>query len=604
MAEKKQAVSIEQLSHFKVKQDLENLEKFKLKTDSTDLKGAVRYDAAQALTEQEKAQARANIGAGTPGEGGNGEYDVIVVRGTYSVDGTKEYINITSEAAATINANLNSGKSMLLYLDNYTWYYHARNGEFSTLVRKGLENPFYSTFTYVDGQTEFLINYVKLAEFGSGTSGGSVEGAVRYDVEQVLTDEQKATARENIGTTDGTWESMPDKPFYGNEEIVCLFDKTETPNPTAFYLTEMQTNFYKVFTPTFSKEELKNVVITRNDDDWKFTFGENNIIVANSQGMLLNINSWYFVVAYEIGELTFDVTDKFGVTITLNIEETGIYINNFDNFNSLELFVKGNIKTIDKKYIPSEVGTWGNMSDKPFYEKGMKIEWDKTPTSVFETVDTDERLAYFYKVGETVETILNGTIRVVDEEGEIIDILLESDVVQDVEGGENGVYIINVKIPNSTFTTFFDADITFKETGLYFFYEKTNEGEEVYIKSFACSDYEVKQIDSKYIPDDIKIELPEGIVTTDENGLIPASVLPSYVDDVVEGSYVTVDGINDYFNDLEGNKITPEKGKIYVSLNADGSENKIYRWGGSTYVQLNPPEITFATNADIDALFE
>lgn len=49
-------------------EELEN--EIKSLLDNTDLEGAVRYDAKQELTEEQKAQARENIGAGIPGGGG------------------------------------------------------------------------------------------------------------------------------------------------------------------------------------------------------------------------------------------------------------------------------------------------------------------------------------------------------------------------------------------------------------------------------------------------------------------------------------------------------------------------------------------------------
>lgn len=60
------------------------------------------------------------------------------------------------------------------------------------------------------------------------------------------------------------------------------------------------------------------------------------------------------------------------------------------------------------------------------------------------------------------------------------------------------------------------------------------------------------------------------------NGVIPASQLPSFVDDVLEGTYV--DPVT--FNDLAGNPYTPEGGKIYVDVNL----NTNYRWSGMLYV--------------------
>lgn len=63
-----------------------------------------------------------------------------------------------------------------------------------------------------------------------------------------------------------------------------------------------------------------------------------------------------------------------------------------------------------------------------------------------------------------------------------------------------------------------------------------------------------------------------------ENGLVKSSVLPSYVDDVIEGTYVSTT----VFNDTDGNAITAESGKIYV----DTTTNITYRWSGSQYVAI------------------
>lgn len=59
-------------------------------------------------------------------------------------------------------------------------------------------------------------------------------------------------------------------------------------------------------------------------------------------------------------------------------------------------------------------------------------------------------------------------------------------------------------------------------------------------------------------------------------GKIPASQLPSFVDDVLDGFYVNTTT----FNDIFGVAYTPADGVIYVDI----STNKTYRWGGSSYV--------------------
>lgn len=54
------------------------------------------------------------------------------------------------------------------------------------------------------------------------------------------------------------------------------------------------------------------------------------------------------------------------------------------------------------------------------------------------------------------------------------------------------------------------------------------------------------------------------------NGLIPATILPSYVDDIVEFSAITA------------LPALGEAGKIYITLD----NNKTYRWSGSAYIEL------------------
>jgi hypothetical protein len=62
-----------------------------------------------------------------------------------------------------------------------------------------------------------------------------------------------------------------------------------------------------------------------------------------------------------------------------------------------------------------------------------------------------------------------------------------------------------------------------------------------------------------------------GIATLDGSGKVPATQLPSYVDDVIE------------FANLAGFPATGETGKIYIDL----ATNKTYRWSGSVYVGFN-----------------
>lgn len=73
-----------------------------------------------------------------------------------------------------------------------------------------------------------------------------------------------------------------------------------------------------------------------------------------------------------------------------------------------------------------------------------------------------------------------------------------------------------------------------------------------------------------------------GVATLDSNGTIPASQLPSYVDDVIEGYFYN----SKFHKDSAHTQvITGETGKIYVDLT--NGINKTYRWSGTAYVVIS-----------------
>jgi hypothetical protein len=69
-----------------------------------------------------------------------------------------------------------------------------------------------------------------------------------------------------------------------------------------------------------------------------------------------------------------------------------------------------------------------------------------------------------------------------------------------------------------------------------------------------------------------------GLAELDSSGKISSTQLPSYVDDVLEGKYIS----STVFNDINGNLYTPESGKIYIDINY----NKTYRWSGTIYSEI------------------
>ena len=71
---------------------------------------------------------------------------------------------------------------------------------------------------------------------------------------------------------------------------------------------------------------------------------------------------------------------------------------------------------------------------------------------------------------------------------------------------------------------------------------------------------------------------PEGVASLDESGHVPAAQLPSYVDDVIEGTYID----ETTFHDSKGSPVQTESGKIYL----DTETNIQYRWSGSQFAKI------------------
>lgn len=80
-----------------------------------------------------------------------------------------------------------------------------------------------------------------------------------------------------------------------------------------------------------------------------------------------------------------------------------------------------------------------------------------------------------------------------------------------------------------------------------------------------------------------------GVATLGEDGVVPSSQLPSYVDDVVETYIVGSTALaEDWLSTEEGGAaLTPETGKIYVVLTAGDYQNQTFRWGGTQYVEIS-----------------
>jgi hypothetical protein len=78
-----------------------------------------------------------------------------------------------------------------------------------------------------------------------------------------------------------------------------------------------------------------------------------------------------------------------------------------------------------------------------------------------------------------------------------------------------------------------------------------------------------------------KIGSANGVASLGSDGKVPASELPSYIDQVIEGYYNSTDG-KFYEESTYTTEITPESNKVYI----DVPTSTTYRWGGTEYVPI------------------
>lgn len=83
------------------------------------------------------------------------------------------------------------------------------------------------------------------------------------------------------------------------------------------------------------------------------------------------------------------------------------------------------------------------------------------------------------------------------------------------------------------------------------------------------------------------------------NGKIPASELPSFVDDIVNGYLYNGVLYATKTSTTYSDAITGEDGKIYVDLDT----NLSYRWNGSAFIRVNETDLTnYYTKTQVDSL--
>ena len=457
-----------------------------------------------------------------------------------------------------------------------------RNGvsHFYLLIKNKLTSYFKTLFVskkdgYDLSQNDFTNELKTKLENMSG-NGGSVEGAVLY-TEQKLTDEQKIQAQENIGTTDGSWESMPDKPFYktGWKYDIVADNKGETFTIEA---SEPPITFVKVGEP-LTKEEVIDATA-------KIAFDGETEVMTVSQDMFIDFDEYTFVALnnYPIfvvsTQATSITTDESMGNVTVEIPSAGLWL---CSMTTQSIEKDYTIKQINKEFLPDDI------QSKNYVTPVLGLQLDN---------DNKGQLFNYYA---TMRAMATGNSN--PWEKGVVDINVDDFIVP--------FYLIESKTFNTEQELILSIVTSFDESGnvlsskdvnlgiVPFQFEYNSKG------TFIYELYVMKQADNTYIgkfksvPSITKndIGVANGVATLNSEGKIPSEQLPSYVDDVVEG-YYNVDDLL-FYNEAEFTTvIIGEKGKIYLDLNTNTS----YRWSGSVYVKIASDDLTPLTNTEIDEI--
>lgn len=102
----------------------------------------------------------------------------------------------------------------------------------------------------------------------------------------------------------------------------------------------------------------------------------------------------------------------------------------------------------------------------------------------------------------------------------------------------------------------------------------------------------VQNNQANYIPTNQK-GAAGGVAELDSSGRVPSSQLPSYVDDILEGTYQSPT----IFVDVLGNTYSPESGKAYMDISTTNNKG-FWRWSGTQYSKIQDAGIVLGETSD------
>lgn len=189
----------------------------------------------------------------------------------------------------------------------------------------------------------------------------------------------------------------------------------------------------------------------------------------------------------------------------------------------------------------------------------------------------------------TLQNKVNDSATGLDAKAAAADVTTLSAKVNDASTG------LDTKLSESTFTTY-QGTVTTALGG------KVDASTYATDKSSLESAIDAKVAQSAYDTKVGEIETSLGTKVAQsalfENGMIKSDLLPSFVDDVVEGYYDSTAG-KFYAEAAKTTEISGETSKIYLDLISNCS----YRFGGSAYVLITSADIEMMTASNVNTVF-
>lgn len=161
----------------------------------------------------------------------------------------------------------------------------------------------------------------------------------------------------------GTWENMPDKPFYEEKELEIVWDGTTSKDEIDLTDTPIGAKVYNV-ADFISAEEIIGSIFTMTQNSgylFEFVISEDNIaFFYNEEGQ--STNSFAIIqdkFAEEVNMLfsSIEVPGTYVMgSITIEVGTAGIWFGEVPNMKNTTL-IKKKIQTIPSKFIPSDIFT-------------------------------------------------------------------------------------------------------------------------------------------------------------------------------------------------------------------------------------------------------